>query len=321
MTPPAPVDHSPLLPFLPEALVGATTRAVPIHMGLSGASVYAITTTRGEYILRVAPGDALGRAWGRQLGIQRRAAALGIAPPIVHVDESAHAVLSVRIPGGALPAALGDPAQRGAAIGGTVAALRELHAMDPDSIDTFDVVAFTRDLYASQCARDDFPRWAAVGDALLDQVTAALARDPRLVPSHNDANPGNVLWDGTRAWLVDWEAAGLTHPYYDLAALTTFLALDHDGAVGLLALQERQPITTAQAETLALLRRLVGLAAGCMFLRMTPGARLAVGTRDEAPTLMACYARMREGALDMRHPDGQAAFALALLRESTPPAG
>ncbi|HEY0997135.1 MAG TPA: phosphotransferase [Gemmatimonadaceae bacterium] len=314
MTLPGPIDHAPLLPLLPESRVGTTTRAVPIHMGLSGAAVYAITTTRGEYILRVAPGHALGRRWERQLEVQRRAATHGIAPPIVHVDEGAHAVLSVRIAGGALPAALADPAQRGAAIGGTVAALRALHALDPAGVDPFDVVAFTRELYASQRARDGFPTWASEGDALLDAVAAALARDPRAVPSHNDMNPGNVLWDGERAWLVDWEAAGLTHPFYDLAALTTFLALDQEGALGLLALQEGQPVTEAHAATFALLRRLVALAAGCMFLRMSPAARVPATTREETPTLMACYARMREGTLEMRHPEGQAAIALALLR-------
>ena len=54
--------------------------------------------------------------------------------------------------------------------------------------------------------------------ALIERADALLATDPRLVPSHNDMNPTNVLWDGERVWLVDWERRGSTHPYYDLAA-------------------------------------------------------------------------------------------------------
>jgi aminoglycoside phosphotransferase (APT) family kinase protein len=62
----------------------------------------------------------------------------------------------------------------------------------------------------------------------VDEISVTLARDPRRVVSHNDVNPGNILWDGAHAWLVDWEVTGLGHPYYDLATLALFLS--HAGA-------------------------------------------------------------------------------------------
>ncbi len=43
-----------------------------------------------------------------------------------------------------------------------------------------------------------------------------------LVSSHNDLNPGNVLYDGTRLWLVDWESAFLADRYVDLAAIANW---------------------------------------------------------------------------------------------------
>jgi len=41
-----------LLRFLPEDRVGVVQRIEPITMGLSGASVHAVTTSRGAYVLR-----------------------------------------------------------------------------------------------------------------------------------------------------------------------------------------------------------------------------------------------------------------------------
>ena len=59
-------------------------------------------------------------------------------------------------------------------------------------------------------------------DALLDD-SARLAR--RLAPfvpvlCHNDLLPANILDDGRRVWLVDWEYAGIGHPLFDLAGVS-----------------------------------------------------------------------------------------------------
>jgi aminoglycoside phosphotransferase (APT) family kinase protein len=44
--------------------------------------------------------------------------------------------------------------------------------------------------------------------------------DAEIVSSHNDLfKPDNILFDGQRVWLVDWEAAFLNDRYADLAAV------------------------------------------------------------------------------------------------------
>lgn len=45
-----------------------------------------------------------------------------------------------------------------------------------------------------------------------------LQLDP-LVPCHMDLKNENVLDDGTRLWLIDWEYAGMSDPLFDLASL------------------------------------------------------------------------------------------------------
>ena len=314
----ASVDVTALGHLLPEPIVGTVVSVTPVRMGLSGAAVYAVTGARGDYILRVQGERDDERFWTQQLLVLRRAAEHGIAPPIVHVDETARAVISRRVAGVPLPAALADPTQCGVAIAGVVTQLRTLHAVDPGGIEERDAVGYARGVWEEQRVRPGFPTWAAGTGAALDAIAAVLARDTRRVVSHNDVNPGSVLWDGTRAWLVDWEVAGLGHPYYDLAAFATFLNLDAEAAHGLLGLQEQLPLGDEARATFAAMRQLVGLAAGCVFLSLVPDlAVYPAPTRADAPTLAGCYGEIRAGRLDLQTPRGRAAFGLALLRLGT----
>jgi aminoglycoside phosphotransferase (APT) family kinase protein len=301
-------------------MLGDVGSVTPIRMGLSGAGVYSVISARGEYILRVQGAEVDAGFWAQQLLIWRRAAERDIAPPILHVDESHHAVLSARVQGVPLPAALADPSRRATAVADVVRQIRATHAIDPSGVVERDGIAYARSVWETQQRRAGFPKWAnGVGDAL-DAIAAVLARDPRRVVSHNDVNPSNVLWDGARTWLVDWEVAGLNHPYYDLAAFASFLDLGADAAYALLEMHEQSPIDDAARATFTALRQLVALAVGCVFLSLVPDlTERTAQTRTDAPTLAACYAEMRTGKLDLQTPPGRTAFGLAFLRVGTEP--
>ena len=60
----------------------------------------------------------------------------------------------------------------------------------------------------------------------------------RLACLHGDVHPANLIWDGSQVWLVDWERAGLAHPYRDMATFANLTNLSDDDALGLLAMQE-----------------------------------------------------------------------------------
>jgi len=45
-----------------------------------------------------------------------------------------------------------------------------------------------------------------------------------LVSSHNDPNPRNILFDGERLWLIDWEASSCNDPLTDVAIVSLELA-------------------------------------------------------------------------------------------------
>ena len=46
------------------------------------------------------------------------------------------------------------------------------------------------------------------------------------VPCHRDPVPGNLLMDGKRLWLIDWEYSAMASPYWDLAILCNEANLD-----------------------------------------------------------------------------------------------
>ena len=53
--------------------------------------------------------------------------------------------------------------------------------------------------------------------------------DVEMVSSHNDVfKPDNILFDGQRVWLVDWEAAFLNDRYADLAAVANQVVMNDE---------------------------------------------------------------------------------------------
>lgn len=313
----SPIDST-LLALLPTDAVGAIAAISPIQVGLSGARVWAVTTDRGEFILRVQSASAGIATWTQHLLVLRRAADAGIAPPVVHVDEDARAVVSVRIAGSPIAGALLNPSQRGSAISSVVAQVRALHELDASDVKEVDAAGYARAVWSAQRSRPGFPEWTTSVPALIDRAALTLGQDRRRVVGHNDLNPGNILWDGTKAWFVDWEAAGLAHPYYDMATFTTFLNLDSETSSQLLTMQEQRKLEAEDLAVFATLKQLMAVAIGCTFLGLVPALTpLDAATADDAPTLAECYAGMGAGRVDLQRPSGQKAFGLAFLRLAT----
>ena len=66
-------------------------------------------------------------------------------------------------------------------------------------------------------------RWSGRLDAF-DRLNERLESEftgTGLVLGHNDLLAGNVLDDGSRLWLIDWDYAGFSTPLFDLANLAT----------------------------------------------------------------------------------------------------
>ena len=87
-----------------------------------------------------------------------------------------------------------------------------------------------------------------------------------LVPSHNDPNPRNLIYDGRRLWLVDWELARQNDPLFDLAIISTELADTPPLQTALLTAAFGRAPGEAQLAELAVVRLLARLFYGCIAL-------------------------------------------------------
>jgi aminoglycoside phosphotransferase (APT) family kinase protein len=308
---------------LVPAALGTVLTVSSLAPGLSGASVCAVTTERGDFVLRVQSAGVAPELWADSVRIQRLASELGVAPGLRHVSDPARVTIHDRIAGPPFPQALADPATRRVALTSLMEQLAKLHGASLAGLEQrppLDAVALATGLWRSQCARGDRLAWVLPLGAHLETARVALAGDSRQVMSHGDLNPSNIVWDGRRVWLVDWDTAAPAHPYLDWAGLAAFLDPSDDEALALLALQERVELAPADARRFAALREVTRIAYGCMFLSRCPSlAGLGIDQREATPTLGEFYARLRTGQVVLGSPTGQALFGAAILRRCAVP--
>jgi thiamine kinase-like enzyme len=107
------------------------------------------------------------------------------------------------------------------------AACRVLHA-GPRFASDFDMFALQR-RYLGVVRERGFrlpPRYEEFLPAV-DRIRAALAvRPERTVPCNNDLLPANVLDDGVRLWLIDYEYAGNNDPCFELGNIWSEASLE-----------------------------------------------------------------------------------------------
>lgn len=99
---------------------------------------------------------------------------------------------------------------------------------------TFWVFHVIRD-YAATLRADGSPHGAALPELLAqaDRLEAAVG-PVEIVLGHNDLLAANILDDGTRLWLIDWEYGGFNSPLFDLGGLATNNGLAEAQELGML---------------------------------------------------------------------------------------
>jgi hypothetical protein len=303
---------------LPENLRGPATTITRVAAGQSGAGVYRVEAGGQAFVLKIAGEGEPLEGWRRKVHIQQLAANAGLAPRVVHVDEARRSVLSVFVADKSFAALWADPRTRELALGLLSRTVRRVHELPlPPDADAKAPREFLATLWAG--LQTGFALPAFVGDAVqrvLTEVPPARERAPVL--SHNDVNPTNLLFDGERILLLDWETAGPNDPLYDLAAISVFLRMDEGTCQKLLAAYDGAPVSRLPAG-FAYNRRVVAALCGSAFLLM---ARLggyvgATGEKlDSTHSLGEFYQRMQSGALSIGTKEGKWAFGLALMKES-----
>ncbi|MGB9070713.1 MAG: phosphotransferase [Candidatus Acidiferrales bacterium] len=215
--------------MIPEAKNAAVSRALreafgvgefeEIRMlteGMSSALVFRIAVRGRPYLLRIiTKTDALNDPT-RQFACMRAAAEAGLAPRIWYASTEDRISITDFVPVRPLAAGKSGVAELGSTV-------RRVHALPPfpklvnylESMDGY-VRKFQAAKILPENETDEVCRF-------YERVSSVYPRhDADLVSSHNDMKPENILFDGERVWLVDWEAAFLNDRYLDLAVVANF---------------------------------------------------------------------------------------------------
>ena len=185
---------------------------------------FRVRAGRRSYVARLCiERPSLGIDRRNEVACQRAAHAVGIAPEIVHHEDGV--LVSAHLDAVTLTSEL---VRDLAFLRRLAEVLRKLH----DSWDTLtgEIVYFS----AFQTVRTYAETAKALGAELPSDIESLLEDARRLsrklapfVPAlcHNDLLAANILDDGHKVWLVDWEYAGIGHPLFDLAGVSGNCAL------------------------------------------------------------------------------------------------
>jgi thiamine kinase-like enzyme len=199
----------------------------PLIGGITNLN-YRVDVDGESFVARIASPDA------RLLGVHRRrehaatvsAWRAGVAPEVFYWSETQGILVTRFVPGRTLTAEEAIPPDR---LGRIVAAMRRYHAGLPfvGATSPFSTIG----AWAAMARRRGAPVPADLDEliATLRPIRRALSRRPvRAVPCHNDLWGPNLIDDGDRVTVLDWEYAGMGDPFYDLASL----AIHHSDGEG-----------------------------------------------------------------------------------------
>ncbi|MBD2701542.1 phosphotransferase [Spirosoma sp. BT702] len=185
--------------------------------GLSEALVFKLVIRSNPYLLRVVVRDDTRDKPIHYFGSMQAAAEAGIAPAIHYLSSDDGVSITDFI--------VEKPFSFTEAIPKMADIIRQVHELPKFShrVNYVDVVdTFLQRLQAT----------GILPESLINELLASYERIIKVYPRndsenfvscHNDLKPDNIIFDGDRPWLVDWEAAFLNDRYVDLAAMGNFI--------------------------------------------------------------------------------------------------
>lgn len=279
--------------------------------GLSEAAVFCISTARAAYMLKIMPGS------DANLLKYKLVAEAGIAPKCFYTDDANGILITEYVQN--------RPANSVFSAEQTVTALSRhismLHKIVPPLNDKKADLTMIFDQTVNWFNEQEF-----LTGATKAQFLSGYARireiypwnDEATVLSHNDLNPRNVLCDGERLWVVDWDASSVGDRYVDLSIASNFFtpspALEQlflntyfDGAP-----------TSVQLARFKIIKPLCRLVYAMKFLQLAllnQPAEVAFNRDPNEIDLPTIGSLLKSGALSLATNEGLRLYGKAMLNE------
>lgn len=295
--------------MIPQEHIDAVTRGLREAFGVSefddirvlkdlaASLVFRVVVRGSPYLLKI---STRAKDPARHYACMKSAAEAGLAPRVWYASIEDNISITDFV--AARPLAISEALVRVPAV------LRALHALPPfpkapfnttctfllakgPMLDGFLQKFQSANILPPAASEEFFARYA--------ELTAAYPSDEAdLVSSHNDLfKPDNMLFDGERVWLVDWEAAFLNDRYADLAVVANQIVANHQEEMAFLQEYFGAPPDRYQLARFHLMRQIAHLFYTLAYLYQTAGT--PIDWSSPVPEYNAYQRRIWAGEVDL----------------------
>ena len=181
-----------------------------------------------------------------------------------------------------------------------------------DGIDLFIQNFKTSGLLAESATEEHFKYYS--------QIQKAYPRyDGDIVSSHNDLNPNNILFDGKKIWIIDWEAAFQNDRYVDLANVANrFVTNEMEEEIYLKA-YFGDSLDEYKHARLFLMQQVCHMFYALGFLQYAAASRPPDSTCSDSmdtPGLRDVHEQVRTGKISLTTHEGQLLYGKVRLNEA-----
>lgn len=273
----------------------------PLMGGASTAFPFCVERGGARYVVRV-EGERSPLRNPHQYQSMALAAEQGLAPRFYHADDGLGVSVMDFIDAKPLQTYPGGSAGLAQAVGSLISRLQDL----PQFPRFLDYTLMVGRLWSYLCGTGLF------APGVLDEASTRLTRVSdayragfmRGVASHNDLVSRNLLFDGSRLWLIDWESAYLNDPHIDIAIALDNFAPDPGCAEVLQQAASAHWPDRIDPTRLALARALVRLYYAGVLLCASHASLGAIEDRDvTAPNADAFERAVQLGGLNLDAPE------------------
>jgi aminoglycoside phosphotransferase (APT) family kinase protein len=132
-----------------------------------------------------------------------------------------------------------------------------------------------------------------------EQICATYPRfDADMVSCHMDLKPDNILFDGHRIWLVDWQAAFLNDRYFDLAVAANFVLTSDADEATYLGHYFAQPPDEYQRARFFLMRQALHMLSASVFLLLGSEGK-PIQRIEDVPSFEDFHRRIWAGEINL----------------------
>lgn len=282
-----------------------------ITRGLTAARLYRIVIQGRPYLLRIGTWAGSAGDLARPYLCMQAAAEAGLAPPVHFISMEDR----LSITGFVEPAPFPLPEARAA----MPRLLRTLHALPPFPKE-LNHVTVDRTLQKFRSANILPEPEVERIFARYRRVSAVYPRvESDMVSCHCDLKPENIVFDGQRPWLLDWEAAFVNDRYFDLAVIANFIVATDAQEESFLHEYFGQPPDACQRARFFLMRQVVHMMYAAFFLLLGSAGK-AVNPSQAVPDFRDFHERLWAGTVNLTEGDMKTVYGRvhwAQLRHDT----